>query len=289
MNRIGIMTAGTLLLAGSVGAALLAEEQFDYGIGSASSTWNGGVGFVSNAWSKGSTGTTLDNGLALGNMQVAGGSAHIQFTAGSGFSAGILGRQFNNAGASSGDLWMAYLFQFDIARSTILNDEFLEVRPGAGDIRTKIDENTSAVGLRYGGDTSTSSADANVKNGTTLLYVVKWPDMGAATGADARGWALSASEYDSMVANGGVSEANLDTYAGIQLSNSFSADETMAGNVSMQIVPMGRNNSTPSFYVDELRLGTTVNDVVAIPEPATLGVVVLFGGGLVLLRRKFAI
>ncbi len=288
MNRIGIMTAGTLLLAGSVGAALLAEEQFDYGIGSASSTWNGGVGFVSSAWSKGSTGTTLDNGLALGNMQVAGGSAHIQFTAGGGFSAGTMGRQFDNAGASSGDLWMAYLLKFDTDRSTIPLDEALEVRPGAGDIRTKIDENSSGIGVRYGSAWSTTT-DSKVKDGTTLLFVSKFPDLGASSGSSARGWGMTATEYDSMMSNGGVSEANLDSYAGIQITKAFSANESMAGNVTMQLVPLGRNNSTPSFYIDELRLGTDVADVVAIPEPATLGVVILFGGGLILLRRKFAL
>lgn len=282
------MATGALLLAGSVGAALLAEEQFDYGIGSASSTWNGGTGFSSSAWSPGTTGATLDNGLSLGNMQVTGGSAHIQFTAGGSFSAGTMGRQFNNAGASSGDLWMAYLLQFDTARSSIPLDEALEVRPGAGSIRTKVDENSSGIGVRYGSAWSTS-VDPKVKDGTTLLFVSKFPDLGASSGSSARGWGMTASEYDSMMANGGVSEANLDTYAGIQITKAFSANVTMAGNVTMQLVPLGRNSSTPSFYVDELRLGTTVNDVVAIPEPATMGMVVLFGGGLILLRRKFAV
>ena len=287
MRKAIITVWSVALLAGSAGAALLVEEQFDYGIGSALSTWNGGTGFSSSAWSPGTTGTTLDNGLSLGNMQVAGGSAHIQFTAGSAFSAGTMGRQFNNAGASSGDLWMAYLLQFDTTRSTIPLDEALEVRPGAGDIRTKIDENSSAIGVRYGSAWS-SAVDSSVKDGTTLLFVSKFPDLGSATGSSARGWGMTAAEYDSMIANGGVSEANLDSYAGIQLTKAFSANETMAGNVSMQLVPIGRNSSTPSFYIDELRLGTTVNDVVAIPEPATMGLVALFGGGLVLLRRKFA-
>ncbi|MEA2069101.1 MAG: PEP-CTERM sorting domain-containing protein [Verrucomicrobiota bacterium] len=272
------------LLAGSASAALLVEETFDYGVGSASSTWNGGTGFSSTAWSPGTTGTTLDNGLTLGNMQVAGGSAHIQFTAGGSFSAGTMGRSLNTSSVSSGDLWMAYLLQFDTARSSIPLDEALEVRPGAGDIRTKIDENSSGIGVNYGGAWSTS-VDPAVKDGTTLLFVSKFSDLGAATGDSSRGWGMTASEYDSMMANGGVSETNLDTYAGIQITKAFSANETMAGNVSMQLVPIGRNSSTPSFYVDELRLGTTVNDVVAIPEPATLGLVVLIGGGLAMLRR----
>ena len=283
MSRMGTITCIMALLAGSAGAALLVEETFDYGVGSASSTWNGGTGFSSTAWSPGTTGTTLDNGLTLGGMQVAGGSAHIQYTATTSFSAGTLGRSLNTSSVTSGDLWMAYLYQFDTVRSTIADDEWLEIRPNLN-IRTAIDEGTSAVELRYGTDYSASVADPNVKNGTTLLIVAKFADMGSATGADAKGWAMTASEYDDMLVNGGVSEANLDSYAGIQLSNSFAADVTMAGNVTLSILPIGRN-STPSFYVDELRLGTTVTDVVAIPEPATLGLVCLVGGGLAMLRR----
>ncbi|MEA2069100.1 MAG: hypothetical protein U9P12_07870, partial [Verrucomicrobiota bacterium] len=196
-------------------------------------------------------------------------------TAGASFSAGTLGRSLSTYSVSFGDLWMAYLFRFDTDRSTIPDDEWLEVRPGTGDMRMAIDETFSAVELRYGSDYSISTEDSNVKNGTTLLYVAKFPDMGSATGSDAKGWVLAASEYDSMLANGGVSETNLDTYAGIQLSNSFNADSTMAGNVTMQLIPLGRNSSTPSFYIDELRLGTSL-DVVA-PAILPSGVPTIIG------------
>ena len=280
------MVGVLIVVAGAAQATLLVEETFNYGIGSASSTWNGGAGFSSAAWSPNATGATLDNGLTLGSMQVAGGSAHLQYTAGSSFSGSTLQRSLNTSSVTSGDLWMAYLFQFDTARSSIPNDEFLEVRPGAGDIRTKIDENSSAIGVRYGSAWS-SSVDPAVKDGTTLLFVAKFSDLGAATGDSARGWALDASEYNSMMAGGGLSEANLNTYAGIQVTKAFSANETMAGNVTMQFAPGGRNNSTPSFYVDELRLGTTLDDVVAVPEPATLGLVV-FSAAFVTLIRRFA-
>ncbi len=268
MRKSIVVTWSMALLAGSAGAALLAEETFDYGIGSASSSWTGGVGFVSSAWSPGTTGTILDEGLCFGSMQVSGGSAHIQFTAGAAYSVGTMNRSLNISSVTSGDLWMAYLFKFDTARSTIITDEALEVRPGAGGLRTGINENTPAVYLRYGGDSTTSASASQIKGGGTMLYVVKWPDMGASTGADAIGWLLSAFDYNAMMSyGGGLSESNLDSYAEVIVTNSFSANETLAGNVTLQLVPFGRNNSTPSFYVDELRIGTELDDVVAPVDP----------------------
>jgi hypothetical protein len=39
-------------------------------------------------------------------------------------------------------------------------------------------------------------------------------------------------------------------------------------------------------YFDELRYGTTLGDVVPVPEPATLGLMALGGVGLVAMRRR---
>ncbi len=269
MRRIEMAACAVILLARGVGAVLLAEETFDYGIGSASSTWNGGSGFVSKSWNKGGTGAILDKGFPFGRMPVTGGAVHIKYSAGLGFSAKTMSRNLDTISVNSGNLWIAYLYRFDTARSIIPEHEFLEVRLGAGNIRTKIDESLSAIGLRYGKFTSISPVLPSVKDGTILLYVAKFPDMGSETGADAKAWVLSSNEYDLMIARGEVSEANLDTYAGLQLSTDFCPNGIMSGNVSMQLVPMGRENSTPSFYLDELRLGTAVQDVISVPKPIT--------------------
>lgn len=263
-KALRIMILSVAMMVGSAGAVLLVEETWDYGVGSAASSWTNGVGFTNAAWDVASTGTTLDEGLSFGAMQVEGGSAHIQFTAGGGFSASTLGRQLDMSSITNGPLWMAYLFRFDTERSTILNDEFLEVRPGAGNFRSKINEDTMGVGLRYGGDYTISPSHSYIKGGKTLLYVMRWPDLGQTTGGDAKGWVLTDLEYNNMMtSSNGLSEANLDSHALVTVTNSFEADATLAGNVSMQLVPAGRNSSTPSFYVDELRMGTALDDVVA--------------------------
>jgi hypothetical protein len=58
-------------------------------------------------------------------------------------------------------------------------------------------------------------------------------------------------------------------------------DETVFDMVTME------SNRAPGY--DEIRVGTSFSDVVVIPEPATLGMLVAAGGGLMFIRRKFMI
>lgn len=273
-----------IVAAGIANAALLVEETWDYGIGSDSSTWTGGTGFKSTAWDPTTSGTEIAAGLTFGSMAVSGGSAHIQATAGSTFSASNLERQMSITTVDSGDLWVSYLVKFDTARSTITQDEALEVRPeGPTNIRNGIDENSSTMELRYGSTEQSATETAIKVGGETFLFVFKYPDMGAASGGDALGWGLTASEYDSIV-GGGLTEAELDATAGVKVSSDFTT-ETLVGNATMQFTAIGRNSSTPSFYVDEYRVGTALEDVVAVPEPATLGLFVISSGVVMMVRR----
>lgn len=51
-------------------------------------------------------------------------------------------------------------------------------------------------------------------------------------------------------------------------------------------IDTGTGTGFGNVGLDELRLGDTWADVTGIPEPATLGIVVAFGGGLLFIRRK---
>ena len=57
--------------------------------------------------------------------------------------------------------------------------------------------------------------------------------------------------------------------------NSDQTAQTQAGNATLQLVSLSQAASVSSYVLDELRYGTTLPDVVAVPEPATLG---LFAG-----------
>lgn len=276
MNKaiLGVMVLGTVLLAGTATAAPLVHEGFDYAIGSDASTWGGGTGLNSTPWNfkSASAGTTLETnlveGLSFGEMQVEGGALHIKYNAASSFSAATFRRPMNNAGVNSNDLWMAYLFKFDTDNSTEPSDEWFEFRTANLKMRTGMDEALPRMYIYTVSSKSITPEAAAIKDGTTLLYVAKFPDLGySTTSIESKCWVLSASGYESMMANGGASESNLDTYALVQVNRSPHALDRLAGNVTLELVPLGRNSSTTSFFFDELRMGTTAEDVVGALYP----------------------
>lgn len=273
-ENVGTILCGTAILAMSAGAVPLVYEGFDYAVGSDASAWGGGTGLMSTPWNfkSATAGTTLETnlveGLSFGEMEVEGGALHITYNAGGGFSAATFRRQMNNAGVNSNDLWMAYLFKFDTANSTEPTDEWFEFRTANLQMRTGMDEALPRMYIYTVSSKSITPEAAEIKDGTTLMYVAKFPDLGySATTTDSKCWVLSTAGYASMMANGGASEANLDTYALVQVNRSPHALDRLAGNVTLELVPLGRNSSTTSFFMDELRLGTTPADVIGAPYP----------------------
>lgn len=288
-----IVTIGLILLAGVVSAALLVEETWNYGVGSSSTTWTGGTGYNATAWNPAysfSSGAAIVNGLTFGSMSVSGNAVHVGITAGTSTvttTYGTLRRQMNTTSVTSGDLWVAYLFAFDTTGSTVPLDEQLEVRSDTN-LRTGISENSSSVYQRKGTITATSATSATIKGGETLLYISKFADLGVVGTSNSKSWVLTAAGYANMMANGGVLEANLDAYALVTTINTNHLSFTQSGTGYVEIVPIGRGSSTPSFTVDELRYGTTLQDVVAIPEPATIGLFSCMAAAVVILRRSMS-
>lgn len=277
---------GLILMAGFVGATLLVEETWNYGVGSDSSTWTGGSGFVSTAWNPNAynpSGATMVNGLTFGNMEVSGSAVHVTMSVGT-YTFGTLRRQLNTTAVTSGDLWVSYLFSYDTAMGTVPIDEALQIRTSTS-LRTGVYENGDKVYFQKGSTSVASGTYAGIKNGETLLYVGKYAGMGASGVTGSTAWLLTAAGYNTMMQNGGLLEANLNAYAVVTMINNDTSLQTQAGNANLEILPLGSNSGTPSFTVDELRYGTTLVDVVAVPEPATLGLFSCMAVVILLLRR----
>lgn len=272
-------------VAGSGLLGLLVEESWDYAMGSDSSTWTNGIGLSEAAWNpvaSSDSSAVITDGLTLGAMPVSGNACYVSLPAGTGFYSATLRRNMDTVTVSSGDLWVSYLVAFDAAGSTTPEDEKLEIRTSL-DMRTGIHENYPQAYITSGSDTSYTASYAPIKSGATVLYVAKFTDMGALAGEDAKCWILTADGYDSMAVNGGISEVNLDTYASVSATNSFDAGLVMSGTTAIDVVPVGRDGSTPSFTFDELRYGAYVEDVIPaavelLLVPAT--VQIEFSGGL---------
>ncbi len=273
--------------------SLLVEETWNYGVGSDSSTWTGGVGYVSTQWVVPTTfnaKTTLTNGLTFGSMQVSGGSVHIKATAvGTGLSGVSFERRMNIATVNSGDLWISYLVKYDATNGTNPYHEWIEIRPEstkAPGMRTGVAEARAAMTLRSGTDTTIGSiTNVSLKTGETFLFVYKYAGLGASSGSSALGWGLTSTEYDS-IASGGITEAELNAAASLKVDNSFEPTNSLVGTETCQFYMMGRGDGlTPAFYLDEYRVGTSLTDVVAVPEPTTIGMLGAAAGVILIFRR----
>lgn len=264
MKQIAIYF-GLLISAGVASAQLLVEETWNYNIGSSATTWTGGVGFASAAWNPNAynpSGATIVNGLSLGSMSVSGGAVHVTMSVGA-VTFGTLRRTMSTAAVTNGDLWVSYLFSYDTSLGTVPSDEALQVRSSTT-LRTGVYENGDKVYLQRS-SSATSGEYAGIKNGETLLYVAKYAGMGASSNSGSKAWLLTSTGYDSMMQHGGVLETNLDTYAVTTVVNNDQSVQTQASNALLEILPLGSGvlGATPSFTVDELRYGRTLQDVVA--------------------------
>lgn len=255
-------------------ASVLADDSFDYAIGSTAASWSGGSGF-NNRWNVATDtklSTSIVSGLTLGTMSVSGNAMYITYAQNTtGLGSNNVWRNTDFA-VTSGDLWLSYLYQFNTAAAVNLEEVALQVRFGTT-LRGGINEDTSAFFVQYNlaATKATSSTDGAFKDGTTLLMVYAYYDMGQSAGSAAKGWALTASAYDNLIA-AGVTEANLDLYALLSVTTSTTGSITLADNTQFAVSPSARNDgSVMAFTIDEIKIGTSAADVIAtaIPEPQT--------------------
>lgn len=249
-------------------AGVLATESFDYGIGSSATTWTGGTGFANRWQISANTTATIVDGLTFGSMPTSGGALRVGMTStGSAFQAGNVFRPTAFGAVNSGDLWISYLYGFDVGANVNINSVSLQLRM-ATVLRTGVEETTSKFYVQYNTvNTKGVSLENGVfKDGTTLLMVFAFYDMGNSAGSTAKGWALTAADYAGVLA-AGVTEQNLDDLALVSVIASNAATTSLNNGANMEIVPMVRGEGTvASFYVDEIRMGTSLTDVF-IPEP----------------------
>ncbi len=126
------------------------------------------------------------------------------------------------------------------------------------------------------------SADLLLADTTYTLAVRagNWsPTVGTGTGLsieigyDDGGWVSLASKPFTLTTTGEISL----TTNGQDESLVFTTGATVSGNVAIRLARTGTSGSWGGFDVATLD---------AIPEPATLGMVAVFGGGILFIRRK---
>jgi|GEM_PF-1647925 len=268
--------------------ALLVYEGFNYAQADNTSI----DGTATNATGLSGNYAVSNSGAAVSNYRTSGLSFGSSFFASSG---GALNQRANNGGTSyagatlntasvSGDLWGSYLFNYDAVTSSQTTGQVRLNESATANsstdwfgVSSDITTTTRRPAITYDGST-TEQASATYTAGTTYLLLSKYTNVGASLSAGTPGeaslWLFSQSNYEDWAADGGT-EAGLDTFADAT-ATAIATSGTFDFNQSLQSAFYSAGSTSSSAYTDEIRYGTTLGDVAAIPEPAT--VLMLFTG-----------
>ena len=290
MSSVRMLLAATvggamLTSASSLSAAVLVTEPFDYAVGDLAGN-NGGIGWAGE-WTEtdpDGTATVTVSGLAFSDMPVAGAAAEIRITNNTGFVDVIANRALGVDVPTGEDLWISFLYSQPDAPLASTSSRTAELRHGPS-LKMRIkpkNGGSQGVALAYD-STFAANGTKNIQDGDTYLVVVRFGDVGQATGKVALMWVLDAAGYDSVKADG-ITQAELDSANILSLSDAHADRSLGIGDVVQLTVSDSSNTSFAAVY-DELRYGTAVEDVaIVIPEPA--GLVLLSLGGAMALRRR---
>ncbi len=290
-----ILLAVLVCMTSAAQATLLLYEPFDYATGNIATVDTSGgpaIGFdPGSQWSENSTRTTNIHAGSLGFGTMANTGNKFQYWSGGTDGSNTVQRGIA-LNQSSGDLWMAYLYQPTAATPRL-----------KGGVHVDPDNNNTLITRKFG---ASSALQGSTTNGNLQLYynnvraegtavssstvnqmwIHKYTDLGSASGGTATLWTIDAADYDA-IASGGVTEAELDANNIQKIFTTLTGTAaTLNWTDTLRIYVRDNGSGTGTFYVDEIRMATTLNEAmdVTIPEPATMSLLAL--GGMAMLRRR---
>lgn len=271
----GLFTAAPLSQAG-----ILLSEDFDYDNGAVSGE-NGGEGFAaSSSYSDNGNGTaTVSSGsLVFGDLQTSGGKLTLDAVGGN-----LLVMRDIGFSATTGNVWSSFLYS-RIDTDPDNSSRAVEVRLNDGSIKFGVQPkvaNTQGANIRYDGGTSGSAA-GTFASGDVLLVIAKYENVGT-DGATASLWILDEAAFEA-ISDDGVTEAELGTALQTDTLGA-AASETISSGDTLQLV--NATNTFPyTFSIDELRYGTTIEDIIPVPEPGSMVLTSLGALALLADRRR---
>ncbi|MBX3742649.1 MAG: hypothetical protein KF712_16810 [Akkermansiaceae bacterium] len=249
-----------------------------------SGTWGGNTASLS-------AGNINANSLSFNSLLPTSGGSYVN-TGGT----VVLGSTLALGSSLSGTIWMSHLIRFNGNHSTSSSSGF-EVRigdtAGGSDVvrfRTFADTRTgtsNVIGTDYNTGSLTAigdSTDAPLATNTTYIMISSFTNVAGTSGSGtATVWALTSAQFQTMMesplgAETYLTDATAGQYAAKATNTDAvkSTDQIESGDF-LQIVNVGNN-----IQLDEIRLGTTLADV--IPEPSSA--LLAFSGIALLIRRS---
>ncbi len=182
--------------------------------------------------------------------------------------------------AVSGTLYSSYLGQMtSIVSNGLFAQRVEKISDGVQSFVSELDGRnvTSGPAVAYGNVTSTT-VDGPIVADETYLVLARFTNVGGVSGGVADQFVFNLDDYDSWF-TAGAEEGNLGTYATFTASNSLGTQRDFSSLSKIQYSTSPLGGGQESGYIDELRYGTTLADVVAVPEPSSL---LLMAGGMLL-------
>jgi len=307
---VSFALATTFLYSATCGnAALYAADPFassQYSLGSDPSGVNGGSGFGS-GWSFSSSGSgnsvTTVAGLSLTGYQSSGNAVRV-LAAQTGTNSAAFSRQsgFNTPGNST--IWESFLVRQDaqtapngfggtFARTQTTfgstdqssREFFTEVKYGVGFAPSN--QFSAGVGLFKNPTSQNQNFDLTVGSTFLVLSAFENINYGAFTNNTTKVSMWILNQADVTAIGSSISLTSLNANNRMTLTRSLSGGDVTFGTSAI--------TSTTSFNLftqlgtatfDEVRLGTTLNDVYAIPEPSSVAIFAFGIGGIFLSRKR---
>jgi len=287
--------AGCLIVSGLISpasAAVLVYEGFDYALASGTSM-NGitsDAAGLSGDYSL-STSSSGTRSVNYSTQNLTFGPNYLPSTGGSIYlsASGTVGQNpyavlsvAANAGTVTGTVYNSYLVQFTslsdavIASGGSAGPAILTHRLQDGSVRLQniahqatgpSTDNRPAVGYGTANHISGSGTSGTLALDTTYLVLARFTNVGLAGGGTADQFVFTLNGYNAWLAAGGQ-EASLGTFA--VFTSTSSRDSLVSFSGTFQFGVAGKGGAE-SAYLDELRWGTQLSDVISmapVPEPS---------------------
>lgn len=292
----------------TAGASLIVYEGFDTG-GTNGASISGMAGTTStgfaasSTWSVAGAGSQLFQATGLSWNYAAGsglsttGGAVLHAVNGSSYQ-NYTGRMLANV-PPSGTVYGSFLVQ---ANNSTGGQRFAQIAYVASDVLNTGRETefgvepvgfNSTARTTLDGTITTNTSGNAIAVGSPFLTIFKVTGVGGTdTTAELTMWTMSQTQYDSIISGGGDGEQTLNTLTlGTGADQLYQRFTQTKANANMNFAPFNAAllrlySNNDEFVYDELRLGTTLNDVSAIPEPSSLVLLGVCLCGLVALKRR---
>lgn len=284
-------------------AALLVYEGFNYTTGSTLNTITPNASTVgldkTTAYAgNGASNYTVQSGLTFGSLTTTGGSIT------SSASVTAVGAAKLSLNTYVGTLWSSYLVSFSSISNTAVGNGALtrvsndtsnngERFNSYADSRIPSGSPSTNLGIAYNAASNITVGTTSLSLDTTYILISKYTNVGSAINAGTGTgtlYALSLSQFNSFISAGGteswLNSASIGTGASdvtgrVSSTNNASSTYLFQSGAYAQFV-----NVNDGVTFDELRYGSTLTDVVPVPEPGTVGLVTAGALGVFLSLRR---